>query len=296
MCPGTLPTVPIAVIALDFDPLLRLGDGLVVRWQTVALAAVIATALIVAGLIARRDGLRLDDLLYLAVGVVPGAVIGARLGYAAIHLDWTAADPSSLLDPARGGLELAGGVAGGALTGLYVLSLLGAPIGRWATAVAFPLLLALAGGKMTMVLGGSGQGLPSDERWATAFLGPGPWASLAAALPSHPSQVYEAVGTIAVLLVLLVLSSAGAMHRRNGLLLLLAIAGWAAVRAAVSTTWRDPVVAGPLGVAGLLAAGLAVACLVMIVVLAVVARRMAAAVGATSGEPSWPDPATRPRF
>jgi prolipoprotein diacylglyceryltransferase len=288
--------VPIAVIVLDFDPLLRLGDGLVVRWQTVALAAVIATGLIVAGLIARRDGLRLDDLLYLAVGVVPGAVIGARLGYAVVHLDAFGSDPMSLLDPARGGLELAGGVVGGCLTGLYVLWLLGAPIGRWATAVALPLLLVLAGGKLTMVLGGSGQGLPSGEPWATAFVGPGPWASLAPALPSHPSQVYEAIGTVGVLLVLLVLSSAGALRRRDGRILLLAIAGWAAVRAGVSTTWRDPVVAGPLGVAGLLAAILAVVCLAVIVVLTVLTRRAAARIEATSAEPSWPDPATRPPF
>ena len=51
-------TVPIAVIAFDFDPLLRLAETLVVRWQTIALAIVIAAALIVAGVIARRASLR----------------------------------------------------------------------------------------------------------------------------------------------------------------------------------------------------------------------------------------------
>ena len=54
-CTGRLrDTVPIAAIAFDFDPLLRLGDGLVVRWQTVALAAVLAACLIAAGVLARR--------------------------------------------------------------------------------------------------------------------------------------------------------------------------------------------------------------------------------------------------
>ena len=80
----TAGTVPIAVIAFDFDPLLRLGDGLVVRWQTVALAAVVAACLIVAGVLARRASLRPDDLLYIVVGAVPGAVIGGRLGQLAI--------------------------------------------------------------------------------------------------------------------------------------------------------------------------------------------------------------------
>ena len=73
-----------------------------------------------------------------------------------------------------------------------------------------PLLFALGAGKLTMVLGGAGQGQPSSLAWATAYLGPGPWSSLAPALPSHPSQAYEGFGTLAVLLVFaLVLAGAG---------------------------------------------------------------------------------------
>ena len=39
------------------------------------------------------------------------------------------------------------------------------------------------------VLGATGQGLPSDLPLATAYLGPGPWGSLAAGIASQPSQV-----------------------------------------------------------------------------------------------------------
>jgi hypothetical protein len=54
--------VPIALIAFDFDPLIRLGDAIVVRWQTVALAVVIAAVLVVAGLMAvRRDSGRMTS-------------------------------------------------------------------------------------------------------------------------------------------------------------------------------------------------------------------------------------------
>ena len=70
--------MPTALIALDFDPLLHLVAGLVVRWEAVAIAAVIVAALVVAGLMARRASLRNDDLIFIAVGVVPGAVIGGR--------------------------------------------------------------------------------------------------------------------------------------------------------------------------------------------------------------------------
>ena len=180
--------MPIAAVLIALDPLLRLADGLVVRWQTIAIAAIIVAAL---GLAARIGGwldLRADDLLYIAVGIVPGAVIGGRLGYGLIHLDVFGAAPGLLLDPSRPGLELGAGVIGGVLTGTAVAGLLGAPIGRWAHAGALALLFALGEGKLAMMLGGSGQGLPSDAPWATAYLGPGPWGSLAPEVPSHPSQ------------------------------------------------------------------------------------------------------------
>ncbi len=200
----TAGTVPIAVIAFDFDPLVRILDDVVVRWQTLALAAVIAACLVVAGVMARRGSLRGDDLLFIAIGAVPGAVILGRVGYGLAHLDAFGTDPFRLLDPAVGGLDLAMGVVGGVLAGAYVASLLESPIGRWAHVLALPLLVAIGAGKLTMVLGGSGQGSPSDAAWATAFLGPGPWGSLAPALPSHPSQVYEGVATLGYAVILAV--------------------------------------------------------------------------------------------
>ena len=60
------------------------------------------------------------------------------------------------------------------------------PLGRWMHALAIPLLLALALGKGAMILGGSGQGQLTDVAWATAYLGPGPWGSLAPQLPAQP--------------------------------------------------------------------------------------------------------------
>jgi prolipoprotein diacylglyceryltransferase len=291
--------VPIAAIVLDFDPLLRLTDWLVIRWQTLALAVVIATALLLAGRIGRQLELRSDDLLFIVVGIVPGAFIGARIGYALLHLDAFGADPAALLDPGRGGLELAAGVVGGALTGAYVAMLLEAPIRAWAHVAALPLLFALGAGKLTMMLGGSGQGTPSDAAWATAYVGPGPWGSLAPALPSHPSQAYEGLGTLALLVALVAIVWAGGFARRDGRLLLVAIGGWAIVRAVVSLTWRDPVVVEPFNAGGLMALALAGGCLALFVATTILGDgtvRDDALAGGPAQDPSWPDPATRPPF
>ncbi len=293
----TARTVPIAVIAFDFDPLIRILDDVVVRWQTLALAAVIASCLLVTGVMARRAHLRGDDLLFIAIGAVPGAVILGRLGYGLAHLDAFGSDPLRLLDPSVAGLDLGAAVVGGVLAGAYVASLLEAPVGRWAHVVALSLLVAIGAGKLTMVLGGSGQGLPSDAAWATAFLGPGPWGSLAPAMPSHPSQAYEGLGTLVFALILAVIAGLGAVGlgatgRRDGRLLLVGIAAWSFIRAAVSVTWRDPVVFGPLGAAGSLALAIGVGAVVVLIVMLIGARRDAGrAIGTTPADAVQSDPA-----
>jgi prolipoprotein diacylglyceryltransferase len=292
--------VPIAVIAFDFDPLLRLAEGLVVRWQTLALAAAIAATLILAALIARRGSLRLDDLLFIAVGTVPGAVIAGRIGYVLLHVEYYTANPSAVLDPGLGAMELAFGVAGGLLTGSYVASLLGAPVGRWWHTAVLPVLIVLGLGKLTMILGGAGQGTPSTAAWATAFLGPGPWGSLAPALPSDPSQAYEAIATLAVLLVTMLALAFGAFGRRDGRVLFLALAAWAFARAAVTITWRDVAVVGGLNMGTLIAIGIGIAFVATFAWLTARARRRPADPEPTTGPAddglSWPDPSTRPRF
>lgn len=288
--------MPIAVITLSFDPVVRLTDDLVVRWSTVALAVAFAVALVVAGIAARRARLRADDLLSIAVGAVPGAILAGRLGYAAIHPDAFATSPWTILDPAIGGLELGASVVGGILTASYVAILLAAPVGRWAHLASVPLLLAIGGGKLAMLLGGGGQGLPSDAAWATAYAGAGPWGSLAPELPSHPAQAYEGIGTMIVAVVLMLALAAGAFRSRDGRLLLIALAGWDLVRAAVSVTWRDPIATPPFPAGGWLAVAIAIGSLGLALLATLVGRRQQSAQARAVQEPAWPEPESRPRF
>jgi phosphatidylglycerol:prolipoprotein diacylglycerol transferase len=243
---GTLtPTVPTAVLAFDFDPLLHFGDG-AVRWETVAIAAAIFAAIVLAGVAARSAGLRVDDLLFVVLGIVPGAVVGGRLGYVLLHPAFFPAVPGRILDPGVGSLELTIGVVGGTFTGVLVAMLLDGRPGPWLRVATLPTLLVLGAGKLGTVLGGTGQGLPTSGEPATAYLGSGPWGSLGPAIPSVPSQALEAGATAVVLVAIVLASLVPALRRSDGRLFLLAIGGWAIGRAVVASTWRDPIVAGPL--------------------------------------------------
>src|SRR5262245_5836017 len=121
---GVVPLLP-AVIVFDFDPVLSVG-GLNVRWETIGVAVAAFAALLIAGMIARttpvdlarppdapgkepgeQNHLRRDDLLYIAVAAIPGAVVGGRLGYVLTHLDYYRANPVAMTAIGQGGFELA---------------------------------------------------------------------------------------------------------------------------------------------------------------------------------------------
>ena len=251
-----------AVLSITFDPIVRLGDSASVRVETIALAAILFAGLLLAVRIGRltpavgpyvpAPGLRADDLLFIAVGAVPGALLGGRLGYVIDHLDYYRANPGSMTDFSQGALGLTLAVPLGILTGAIIARLIGAPVARWLHAAAFPLLFVLAAGKLAGVLGATGQGLPTDLPWATSYAGPGPWGSLAPEVASHPAQVYEALLVTLSIGVLIVLSRFDVIARRDGGAMFAAIALWAAARFLVAFTWRDAVILGPLRVDQLL--------------------------------------------
>lgn len=287
--------MPIAIITFGFDPILHLGSELAIRWQTFGLAMVVAAVLVWSGIVARRVDLRADDLLSIAIGAVPGAVVVGRLAWIALHPGDLTPNVWVWMDPSVGGFDLAAGVLGGIGSAAAVASLLGAPVGRWAQVLTVPLLVALGGAKLAMLLGGSGQGLPADVAWATAFTGDGPWGSPAAFVPSHPSQAYEGIGALGLALIVAVVQGMGTAGRPDGRMLLLGVGAWTAIRALVSITWRDPVVVGPLGADGSLAVAVALASVAAAAAIVVVGRRPRAR-AAAGDDLRWPDPASRPRF
>jgi len=184
---------------------------------------------------------RADDIAFVVLAAVPGAVVGGRLIHGLVYLDLYATQPAALLDLGRGSLSLVGAVIGGTLTAAYVCRLLGASLRSWADAAAVPLLLAIGLGKLAMVLGGAGQGQPFDGSWALAFGGGYSWTSAAAATPAHPSQVYEGLWALAAVLLWVVLRGRLAVQSRGtGLPFLGAVGWWLLGRFLVAFTWRDP--------------------------------------------------------
>ena len=197
----------------------------------------------------------------------------------------TALISTALFDPARGSLSLLGAVVGGTLSGAYIARILsgGRPDWRRWLEVAAPLLLFLiAGAKFSQFLGGGGQGLPWSAQQAVAFLGPGPWQSIAPAMPSVPSQLLEAVWVTFGVLVLAFV----ARRARFGTIFLWALAWWLSGRIVIAFTWRDQALIGPLAVEQVLA----IATLVVVVLLLALGRLRAGRADASADRGlAWPE-------
>lgn len=298
--------MPLAAIFFDFDPTIVLGDRTVTLWSLFLVAAILLGLACSALLVARSGvvgGERLSqvDLWMIVLGIVPGAVIGGRLGYVLIHLEYYLTRPAAIVDATQGSFQLSCAVVVGTLTGAYVATVIEAPVGRWLHVAAIPVFGVVVLGKIAMALGGAGQGEPSLQGWATAYLGDGPWGSLAPAIPSDPSQLYEGGATFIVLVLLIGLIAGGRLRRPSGELFLVALELWLAARFLVAFTWRDEAVLGFLVADQLLSLLLLGICLSLHL-----ARRRSGAFAVTtpgiaeerrstgSAEPQWRRPGSRP--
>jgi prolipoprotein diacylglyceryltransferase len=136
-----------------------------------------------------------------------------------------------------------------------------------------------------MVLGGSGQGQPTTSDVATAYLGSGPWGSLGPQVPSIPSQALEAVATLVLLIAVLAITLTPLLRRSDGRSFVVAVALWAAIRLAVASTWRDPVVVGGIRAEQAIDLVVIVGAVVVLVALLLRSRR------ARTSAPADPAPA-----
>lgn len=205
--------------------------------------------------------LRWDDILYVVLGMVPGAVVFGRLLHGLAFPDAYISNPGALFDLGRGSLSLLGAVVGGVISGAYVCRLLNQRVSPWADAAALPLLLAIGLGKLAMLLGGGGLGQPFEGPTAVALDGPGPWLATNAGLAAHPSAVYEGLLTLAGMPIIAWLAGHDWLKPAPRQFVA-AVSWWLGARFLAGFTWRDETLLGPIG-AEQLAALLALAALLI---------------------------------
>jgi phosphatidylglycerol:prolipoprotein diacylglycerol transferase len=160
---------------------------------------------------ARGYGLQRFDVLACGLLGFAGGLVGSTLLYVLIHLRTFLDEPALL---AQSGHVFYGGLAGGALAAFLYCRAYAVPLARVADAGAPALALAHAIGRIGCFLGGCCFGRETD--FALAVEG------------RHPVQLYESAGLLALVAILIGLTSR--LRSRSGALFAVYLAGYGILR------------------------------------------------------------------
>lgn len=141
---------------------------------------------------ARKRGFSPDILLDLVFWAVMGGIIGARVFYILLNLDFYIQDPIEIIMLQHGGLAFQGGLLGGMLTGLLFIRKHSLSLLTTLDLVAPYVALGHAIGRIGCFLNGCCFG--REVPWGIYF--PSHQANL------HPTQIYESIGLLAVFIIL----------------------------------------------------------------------------------------------
>jgi phosphatidylglycerol:prolipoprotein diacylglycerol transferase len=202
---------------------------------------------------ARRSGLS-EKTFDAALGGVLGGLIGAKVLWT---IEFSGTAPVADLLFSRGGLSWFGGLIGGVGTGLALLRRYRVPIVTALAAATPALALGHAIGRIGCFLVGDDYGRPTDLPWGVAF----PKGLPPTDVPVHPTQLYETLLLVPVVIWLIRWRKAG-VSDRVVLGRYLVMVG--TIRFAIEFVRVNRHILGPFTLAQMIAAALAIVGLVVL--------------------------------
>jgi phosphatidylglycerol:prolipoprotein diacylglycerol transferase len=185
----------------------------------------------------RKAGQNPAKMIDLAVVIIIAAIVGSRLFYVAFHWDEFAGNVIDIINPFNNpqgigiaGLSMDGGIILAVLGGLLYLRAAKQPVLRALDAIAPSFALGIFFTRLGCFLNGCCFGLPCTSPWGLVF----PQQSLAGwtfpDLHLHPAQLYNSLGGLVMLGLLMILER---YQRFTGYLFLLAVIFYGILRLVV---------------------------------------------------------------
>ena len=190
------------MFTITLDPIIVHIGPFVLRWYSLILLVAIGVGVWLTAYEAERKGFKKDDVYEVAIYIIVGGILGARLFHVLDH--WSiefAANPIRALYIWEGGLAIWGAVVGG---------LVAAGLISWKKRWNFPalldaaapgLVLAQAIGRLACVITGDAMGKPTSGPFGFAYTSPN---ALVPKLGVYytPMPVYEIVANLAIFVIL----------------------------------------------------------------------------------------------
>lgn len=194
------------------DPIAVTIGPLSIHWYGLFFAAAFIAGLQIMGRMFVREGRDKNDLDFLLVFVVIGALVGARLGHCLLYDPvYYLSNPLDILKIWEGGLASHGGVVGILLAVWVYARTRNYPFLWLLDRIAVPAALGGAFIRIGNFMNSEIVGMPSIAPWAVIFERLDP-------LPRHPVQLYESAAYLLIFAVLVLVYQIQSMRRRQGLL------------------------------------------------------------------------------
>jgi len=109
-------TFPLLNLNMKIDPVAFEIFGLEIHWYAIFIVSAMILALIIFKIRDDLYNIKFEDILDLAVFVIPIAIISARIYYIIFNLEYYIKSPEQILNLRTGGLAIYGGIIGGLIT------------------------------------------------------------------------------------------------------------------------------------------------------------------------------------
>lgn len=186
------------MFTVSMDPIIFNIGHFAVRWYSLILLIAIGVGIWLTAREAERRGLKREDIYDVAIWLVIGGLIGARLFHVLDHWsDKFAANPIRAFYIWEGGLAIWGALFGGLITGALIAWRRGWPFPKLLDAAAPGMVLAQAIGRIACVITGDAMGKPTNGPFGFAYTSPN------AVVPQlgvyyTPMPVYELVVNLGI--------------------------------------------------------------------------------------------------
>ncbi len=171
----------------------------------VLLVAALLAALWLAGRLARREGLDAQKVQDLGIASIIAGLVGAKLLLVIVDFDQYRTSPRALLDVLQSGGVFYGGLLGALPIAWWYIRKHGLPLFPTLDVMAPAVALGQSIGRLGCFAAGCCFGAPSTAPWSVIFHNEDAHALVGVPLgvPLHPSQLYESLGTLVLLFILL---------------------------------------------------------------------------------------------
>jgi len=149
---------------------------------------------------AKREGEDHEKIMDLCFYILIAAILGSRLFYVATSPEMFLKNPVEILKIWNGGLVFYGGFIAALVTGVIYLKVKNIPVWKTADIMAPSVAIAHFFGRIGCFFAGCCYGKYCDLPWAVTFNHPDSLAPTG--IPLHPTQLYEALGNLAIFLFL----------------------------------------------------------------------------------------------